>query len=541
MKHEIGNFNFNFRSVCINLLGLGLILLAFEFYISYPVRFPDNIYSRSLFLLAAVTAGFILRSIRRKLFFGKLITFHDSLSYEVVIQTKHAVNPLLPEKTFEAEFLHRETGLGEDIIGEWIKLRIISSYGVMLTALAWMLHVVNFNFPAEIICILLVVFLFSFVLVHHRKYFFRALLTIAGGLAIWAVEGSLFVVAFTHLNSFSFADAWLLYLFFTILFEMAPVPVGIGVAELPVLFFGMPEVLFLTIIFHFFRLMPQLFLGFVYLPRFKFNINDLFNSSLIPVLRYPSLSNNSTFKEKHDFDLSIVIPAYNEEKRLPVFLASILDFLRSFPLKCEVLVVDDGSTDKTSDVIKTFAEKMKELKLVSAGVNQGKGAAVRLGMLKARGDFIMFADADGATPINELDKFLPFIRSNCEVMIASRFSGTADDSDVSRKGFRAFLGMFFYKLVNLLAVPGIKDTQCGFKIFRKDIAEKILAHAEETGWAFDVEFLYIAQLFGCGIKEISVNWTEIEGSKVNPLKDSVKMLTAIFRIRSTHGGFLNDT
>jgi dolichyl-phosphate beta-glucosyltransferase len=162
-------------------------------------------------------------------------------------------------------------------------------------------------------------------------------------------------------------------------------------------------------------------------------------------------------------------------------------------------------------------------------------------MLKARGDFIMFADADGATPIDELDKFLPFIKADCEVMIASRFSGDSDNADVSRKGFRAFLGMFFYKLVNLLAVPGIKDTQCGFKIFRKDIAEKILAHAEETGWAFDVEFLYIAQLFGCEIKEISVNWSEIEGSKVNPVKDSIKMLTAIFRIRSTHGGFLNDT
>jgi len=541
MKNELNNFNFNFRGVCLNLLCLGLVLLAFETYSFLPLELPDDIYRKILFLFLAVGTGFILRSIRRKLFFGKLISFHDSLSFEVVIQTKHAVNPLLPEKTFEAEFLHRETNLGEDLIGEWIKLRVISSYGVMLTALAWILHLFKLNLVAEIICIFLVAFIFAYVLVHHKKYFSKAVKAIAGGLAIWAVEGTLFTMAFHTCNSFSFAEAWMLYLFFTILFEMTPVPIAIGIAELPVLIFGTSQIFSLVLLFHFFRLMPQLFLGFVYMPRFKFSINDLYNSSLIPVLRLSYSQNDTPKTEKiSNIELTIVIPAYNEEKRLPDFLNSVELFLKNSPIPCEVIVVNDGSIDNTAAIVKNFMKNFPQLSLLNAEKNQGKGAAVRLGMQKAQGNYVMFIDADGATPISELDKFTSLMKADCEIMIASRFS--SDSSvNVQRKGFRSLLGMFFYKIVNLLAVPGIKDTQCGFKIFRKDIADKILAHAEETGWAFDVEFLYIAQLFGCGIKEVSVNWSEIEGSKVNPLKDSIKMLAAIFRIRSTHGGFLNDT
>ena len=534
--------NFNFTGVCRNLLGLGILILAYEIWFFSPFSYVDIQALRVFILLAAVFSGFLLRSIRRKLFFGELMSFHDSLAFEVIIQTKHAINPLLPEKSFESEFIKRETGLDEVLIAEWIKLRVVSSYGVMFTALAWMLHLFEFNIISKVISIFIVLAVFAYVLMHHRKYFHRAVVSIVAGLLIWAVEGCLFAAAFYGIDSFSYADAWAIYLLFTFLFETTPVPLGLGVVAMPVLIFGNSFVFLLLCIFHFFRILPQLFLGFIYLPRFKFNFNDFFNSSLTNVLR-KSHSKQSELKDlehSSSFDLSIVIPAYNEELRIPAFLQSIKKYLQTSKLNCEVLVVDDGSSDNTASVVEKISLKFNNLHLIKQTVNQGKGAAVRRGMAESNGRYVMFADADGATPIAELDKFLPYMADGYEVLIASRYI-SEDDVNVSRKGGRALLGMFFYKIVNFFAVPGIKDTQCGFKVFRKDIADKILARAEETGWAFDVEFLYIAQLFACNIKEISVNWQEIEGSKVNPVTDSIKMLIAIFRIRSTQGGFLNDT
>jgi dolichyl-phosphate beta-glucosyltransferase len=540
MNIESGNFNF--RGVCRNLLFLGILLLAYEIWFFSPLPLLELQTQRIFILIAAVFSGFLLRSIRRKLFFGDLMSFHDSLAFEIIIQTKHALNPLLPEKSFESEFIRRETKLDESVIAEWIKLRVVSSYGVILTAGAWMLHLFEFSIISKVISLFVVLAVFAYVLMHHKKYFSRAVIAIIAGLFIWAVEGCLFAAAFYGIENFSYADAWAVYFLFTFLFETTPIPLGFGVVALPILILGNSTVFILLCIFHIFRLLPQLFLGFIYLPRFKFNINDFFNSSLIHILRksYIHQLENSDLQHTATYDLSIVIPAYNEENRIPTFLDNIKEYLPKINLSCEIIVVDDGSTDNTYNIVDKISKKFPNLRLIKQKTNQGKGAAVRAGMSSCSGKHVMFIDADGATPIQELDKFIPYILDDSEVLIASRYL-SEDEVNVSRKGGRAFLGMFFYKIVNFFAVPGIKDTQCGFKIFRKDIADKILARAEESGWAFDVEFLYIAQLFGCTIKEISVNWQEIEGSKVNPVLDSIKMLIAIFRIRSTQGGFLNDT
>jgi dolichyl-phosphate beta-glucosyltransferase len=169
--------------------------------------------------------------------------------------------------------------------------------------------------------------------------------------------------------------------------------------------------------------------------------------------------------------------------------------------------------------------------------NQGKGAAVRRGVLEARGRYILFADADGATPIAELDRFRPAMAANIEVVIGSRRLA-APDVVREREGFRAMMGSAFYTLVNLLAVPGIRDTQCGFKMFRRDAARRLFAWSCEKGWAFDVEILYLAQRVGYAIEEVAVNWRAVEGSKVSPVADSLRMFLAVFRIRARHAGFL---
>jgi dolichyl-phosphate beta-glucosyltransferase len=221
-------------------------------------------------------------------------------------------------------------------------------------------------------------------------------------------------------------------------------------------------------------------------------------------------------------------------------LEDVRKYIDGIGMSAEILIVDDGSKDGTADVVERVAGEDSRVRLIRQVSNQGKGAAVKRGMLEAKGKFAIYADADGATPITELDKFIPLMMENATIIIGSR-KASSDEVDRSRKGIRALMGIFFYKIVNFFAVPGIQDTQCGFKMFRCDVARKIFSRAAENGWAFDVELLYIAQLLGYSIHEVPVNWHEVEGSKVNPLKDSLKMLVAIFRIRSVHGGFLNNS
>jgi dolichyl-phosphate beta-glucosyltransferase len=237
-------------------------------------------------------------------------------------------------------------------------------------------------------------------------------------------------------------------------------------------------------------------------------------------------------------NLSIVIPAYNEGKRLGRTLAELFTVLATTSLTYEVTVVDDGSKDDTVQLVQKLSKEYKHLTVVSLPCNQGKGAAVRYGMLISRGDKIMFLDADGSTPANQimrLYKHCSCIHSNngVPVVIGSR-ALPSRDSLVSTVFYRKFLGRLFNLIVNIVALPGIADTQCGFKMFDGRAAQFLFANSVATGFSFDVEILMIAQRAGIAILEIPINWNNVEGSKVNLLYDSIKMLRDVIYFKILH-------
>jgi dolichyl-phosphate beta-glucosyltransferase len=219
--------------------------------------------------------------------------------------------------------------------------------------------------------------------------------------------------------------------------------------------------------------------------------------------------------------LSIVIPAYNEEKRLEATLKSIKKHMKG---TYEIIVVDDGSTDKTSEIaLKNHVTLVKNHK------NKGKGFSVKRGFLEAKYEYVLFSDADMATPIEEVDNMINTIK-HADIVMASR---NLKDSKILTKQpyYRIVLGKIFPLIVRLLLLPGIKDTQCGFKLYRKEVAKSIALVQKMNGFAFDVEQLYIAKRKGCVIKEVPVQWIDQKGSKVDPIKDSIRMLRDIIKIK----------
>lgn len=229
--------------------------------------------------------------------------------------------------------------------------------------------------------------------------------------------------------------------------------------------------------------------------------------------------------------LSIVIPAYNEEPRIGDTLSEIMAFLEADGRNYEIIVVDDGSNDATVEVITTFGAKVRVLKQPQ---NMGKGAAVRRGMLEARGDIRLFTDADLSTPIHELKKIDMCLSLGHDICIGSR----AVDASLIKKHqpfYREFMGKTFNKIVQFLVLKGISDTQCGFKAFRAEAAECIFPETKINGFGFDVEVLYLARRAGLKIGEVSVEWYNDERTTVNPVTDSLKMLSEILQIKKIHG------
>ncbi|QQR58449.1 MAG: glycosyltransferase family 2 protein [Candidatus Melainabacteria bacterium] len=227
--------------------------------------------------------------------------------------------------------------------------------------------------------------------------------------------------------------------------------------------------------------------------------------------------------------ISVIIPAYNEVRRLPHTLALVYNYLKSRFTSFELIVVDDGSYDHTADYVDDFSEQSPEVRLISYVPNKGKGHAVRIGMLAASGDLILFDDADGSSPIEELEKLLDSIKDGADIAIGSR-AKPDDRRTVNALAHRKYLGNTFNAIVQGLLLPGFYDTQCGFKLFKKEMAHDIFSVTRLDRFAFDVEVLYVARLRDYKITEIPINWTNVEGSKVNVFTDSPQMLIEVLGV-----------
>ena len=227
---------------------------------------------------------------------------------------------------------------------------------------------------------------------------------------------------------------------------------------------------------------------------------------------------------------SIVIPAFNEARRLPPYLEEVAGFFDGRGEPYEVVVVDDGSTDGTAAVARAVAARHPAIRVLPLGCNRGKGAAVRAGMLSATGALRLFTDADGATPIAELKRLEPALAAGADVVIGSRV--LVDPAVAVRaRPHRVAAGRVFNRLVALLGLGGVADSQCGFKLFTAAAAERLFRALQTDGFAFDVELLLRAHAAGCRIVEVAVNWADQEGSKVGVLTSGPGMLVQILRAR----------
>jgi glycosyltransferase involved in cell wall biosynthesis len=226
--------------------------------------------------------------------------------------------------------------------------------------------------------------------------------------------------------------------------------------------------------------------------------------------------------------LSLIIPAYNEAERLPKTLPPVFDFLEKQTYSFEIIIVNNNSSDNTRAIALDYAATRPYLRVIDE-MTQGKGAAVRAGMLAATGDYLFMADADFSMPVEEIAKFLPPQLSQYDVAIGSREAPGA--VRYNEPQYRHFMGRVFNFYVKILAIPGFEDTQCGFKCFRREVAWDILPNQTIDGWAFDVELLFIALRRGYRIVEVPVQWYYGANSRVSPVRDTINMIREVLRIR----------
>ena len=228
--------------------------------------------------------------------------------------------------------------------------------------------------------------------------------------------------------------------------------------------------------------------------------------------------------------LSVVIPAFEEAARLGPTLERVRTYLAARPFESEVLVVVDGGRDGTLGLVRNLARAWPALRVLDNGVNRGKGYSVRRGMLAARGRYLLFSDADLSTPIAEVERLVAALDAGADVAIGSR---ALVDSDVRvrQAWWRQSMGRVFNRFVRLVAVPDLRDTQCGFKCFRRDAAQRIFARQRIARFSFDVELLWIARTLGYRVAELPVTWINHPSSRVHPLSDSCRMLVDLMCLR----------
>lgn len=231
--------------------------------------------------------------------------------------------------------------------------------------------------------------------------------------------------------------------------------------------------------------------------------------------------------------LSVVVPAYNEELRLPPTLIDMVDFLDRRNERYEIIVVDDGSVDDTAHIVHKFERIRDQIRLIQLPQNEGKGAAVRMGVVNARGERVLFADADGATPIAELERLEAALDQGAAIAFGSRAMASTDTA-VKTSFHRKYIGRSFNLMVNMLLLPGIADTQCGFKLMTARSAKFLFSNLTTKRYSFDVELLYIARRAGLTLAEVPVNWRNIPGSKVNLVLDSTRMFLDLLKLKFRH-------
>lgn len=238
-----------------------------------------------------------------------------------------------------------------------------------------------------------------------------------------------------------------------------------------------------------------------------------------------------TVESRNECDLTVVIPAYNEEATLSKTLTEIVTYCAQRNFSYEVLIVDDGSRDATNEIAREFSAAHPRFCLITHEHNLGKGASVRDGMIAARGRYVLFMDADGATPIGEFDTFLPWFQKGFAIVIGSRYLSTSSIL-IAQAWYRVLLGRLGNLLIRTLLLEGISDTQCGFKAFTYEAAHAITPRQSITGWGFDMEILSIGRQMGYAITEVPVTWKNaLRKSRFRPLIDAHRTFKDLFIIK----------
>lgn len=230
-----------------------------------------------------------------------------------------------------------------------------------------------------------------------------------------------------------------------------------------------------------------------------------------------------------NFHLSVIIPAYKEEKRLLKVLHAIKKYQSDHDFAIETIVVVDGSPDKTAEIAQNYQHELEGLKVIDRKENKGKGYTVKEGVLQAKGEYVLFADADNSTPFEQVDKLLKYIEMY-EVVIGSRYCKGGKLAH-AQPLVRIIGGRVMNAAIQCLAVRGIKDTQCGFKLFEQKAAQEIFKRETFDRFSFDIEILAIARKLGYRTKEVGITWYDDPHSTVNPIKDGIRMISDSCRVR----------
>jgi glycosyltransferase involved in cell wall biosynthesis len=231
-----------------------------------------------------------------------------------------------------------------------------------------------------------------------------------------------------------------------------------------------------------------------------------------------------------DLTYSIIIPAYNESERLTVSLPKVLEFVSTRSLQAEVIVVNDGSSDSTADVVRQFARLHPEVRLLENPGNRGKGYSVRNGMLQAQGDVMLFTDADLSSPIREATKLFEAIDRGADVAIGSRWL-RAELQTERQPWHRQLYGRLFNLALRIVLGLNYRDTQCGFKAFTRDAAHTVFPRQRVERWGFDPELLFLANKFKLRTVEVPVEWAHDHRSKISPVRDGIKMGMEMLSVR----------